>query len=79
MFTSIISGIQQLNIGTRVMYCLFVLMIQSYRFVDVHYQLVPYLLTTGSHAMETKSSSITPLAKHDSFLEKVSNLYYLGR
>ena len=41
------------------------------RFVDVHYQLVPYLLTTGSHAMETNTSSITPLAKHNSFIEKV--------
>lgn len=41
------------------------------RFVDVHYQLVPYLLTTGSHAMDSNTSSITPLAKHNSFIEKV--------
>jgi alpha-glucosidase (family GH31 glycosyl hydrolase) len=41
------------------------------KFVDVHYQLVPYLLTTGSHAMDTNTSSITPLAKHNSFIEKL--------
>lgn len=33
--------------------------------------LVPYLLSTGSKAYETGSSSITPLAKHKNFIEKV--------
>ena len=47
-----------------------------HRFVDVHYQLVPYLLTTGSNAMETGTSSITPLAKHENFIEKVGRAYY---
>jgi alpha-glucosidase (family GH31 glycosyl hydrolase) len=42
-----------------------------YRVVDVHYQLVPYLLTTGSHAMETGTSSITPLVKHENFIDKI--------
>lgn len=35
-----------------------------FSFVDIHYQLVPYLLTTGSHAIETNTSSIKPLARH---------------
>ena len=42
------------------------------RFVDTHYQLVPYLLSTGAEAFETNSSSITPLANHESFVDKVS-------
>lgn len=42
-----------------------------YRFVDAHYQLVPYFLTTGSEALETNTSSITPLANHDNFIHKV--------
>jgi len=33
---------------------------------------VPYLLTTGSEAFENNKSSITPLAKHNSFIEKVT-------
>ncbi|XP_065826338.1 alpha-glucosidase 2-like isoform X2 [Oscarella lobularis] len=33
------------------------------RYVNVHLSLVPYLLTVGSHAMETNTSAITPLAK----------------
>ena len=37
----------------------------------MHYQLVPYLLTTGSEAFENNKSSITPLAKHNNFIEKV--------
>jgi hypothetical protein len=41
------------------------------KFVDIHYQLVPYLLTTGSRAIETGISSIMPVAKHDSFIEKL--------
>ena len=41
------------------------------RFVDVHYQLIPYFLTTGSRALESNTSAILPLAKHDSFIEKV--------
>ena len=39
--------------------------------MDVHYQLVPYLLTTGSEAFQNNKSSITPLAKHNNFIEKV--------
>jgi len=45
--------------------------VMLYRFVDAHYQLVPYFLTTGSEALETNTSSITPLAKHDNFINKV--------
>ncbi|XP_064406980.1 alpha-glucosidase 2-like [Halichondria panicea] len=41
------------------------------RFVTVHYEIGPYLLTTGTEAFETKRSSITPLAKHDSFINKI--------
>ena len=41
------------------------------RFVNVHYELVPYLLTTGTEAYENQRSSITPLAKHDSIVDKV--------
>eukprot|EP00731_Ephydatia_muelleri_P029081 Em0020g725a len=40
-------------------------------FVDTHYQLVDYLLTTGTEAFETNTSSITPLAKHSSFIDKL--------
>ena len=46
-----------------------------YRFVDIHYRLVPYLLTTGSHALENGKSSITPLADHSNFIEKVPTMY----
>lgn len=49
-----------------------------YRFVDVHYQLVPYLLTTGSEAYENGRSSLSPLAKHDSFIDKVIQSITLG-
>ena len=45
--------------------------VMLYRFVDAHYQLVPYFLTTGSEALETNTSSITPLANHDNFINKV--------
>ena len=38
----------------------------------MHYQLVPYLLTTGSEAFENNKSSITPLAKHNNFINKVT-------
>ena len=48
--------------------------ISIYRFVDTHYQLVDYLLTTGTEAFETNTSSITPLAKHSSFIDKVHAL-----
>ena len=41
------------------------------RFVSIHYALVPYLLSTGSSALESNSSSILPLAKHDSFIDKL--------
>ena len=50
------------------LYCNFFI----YRFVDTHYQLVPYLLTTGAEAFETNTSSITPLASHESFVDMVS-------
>lgn len=40
----------------------------------MHYQLVPYLLTTGSEAYENGRSSLSPLAKHDSFIDKVITL-----
>ena len=33
-----------------------------------------YLLTTGTEAFETNTSSITPLAKHSSFIDKVHML-----
>ena len=49
------------------------------RFVDTHYQLVPYLLTTGAEALEANSSSITPLASHESFVDKVSIIVYTAR
>lgn len=32
------------------------------RFVDTHYQLVPYLLDNGAAAMDNNVSAITPLA-----------------
>ena len=41
------------------------------RFEDIHSQLVPYLLTIGSFALEHGTSAIRPLAKHDSWLNKV--------
>ena len=44
----------------------------SHRFVTAHYELVPYLLTTGTEAYEQGVSSITPLARHQSFIDKVS-------
>lgn len=47
--------------------------VMLYRFVDAHYQLVPYFLTTGSEALETNTSSITPLAKHENFINKVQD------
>lgn len=42
--------------------------------MTAHYEMVPYLLTTGAEAFDKKISSITPLAKHDNFIEKVSTL-----
>ena len=33
--------------------------------------LVPYLLSVGAGAYENGASSITPLAKHDDFIDKV--------
>ena len=44
------------------------------RFVTAHYEMVPYLLTTGAEAFDKRRSSITPLAKHNNFIEKVSGL-----
>ena len=41
------------------------------RFEDIHSQLVPYFLTIGSFAYEHGTSTIRPLAKHDSWLNKV--------
>lgn len=41
------------------------------RFVTAHYEIVPYLLTTGTEAFEKRVSSITPLAKHQSFIDKI--------
>eukprot|EP01147_Barroeca_monosierra_P009809 gene9809-2002_t len=49
---------------------------QVYRhFVDIHYSLVPYLLTTGSEALESGKSSISPLAQHETFIEKFIDLF----
>ena len=31
------------------------------KFVEAHYELVPYLLTTGTKAFESGTSSITPM------------------
>ncbi|XP_062507838.1 alpha-glucosidase 2-like [Corticium candelabrum] len=41
------------------------------KYVSAHLMLMPYLLATGSKAYETRSSSITPLAKHDTFIHKL--------
>ena len=41
------------------------------RYVDIHYQLVPYLLSTGTNAYYNKKSSLTPLAAYQNFIEKV--------
>ena len=38
-------------------------------FVDTHYTLNPYLLTVGSNALENGTSSLTPLAPHDSVID----------
>ena len=43
------------------------------RLVNVHYQLLDYLLTTGSDAFDKHKSSITPQARHENFLEKVKH------
>ena len=55
-------------------------------YVNIHYQLVPYLLTTGSDALENNRSSLTPLAKHESYIDRLVDLfepatyaYLLGR
>ena len=45
------------------------------RFVDTHYKLVPYFLTIGAFAMEHGTSAITPLAKHEDFIDKVRNYH----
>jgi len=41
------------------------------RYVDIHYQLIPYLLTIGSNAYYNKKSSLIPLAAYQNFIEKV--------
>ena len=51
--------------------CMYSISIVAYRFVDIHYELVSYLLTTGTEALENGGSSIIPLAKHDNFIRKV--------
>lgn len=40
-------------------------------FVDIHYSLVPYLLTVGTNAIETGTSSMHPLVPHQSEWEIV--------
>ena len=56
-----------------VMYVFFFIFnfIINFSFVDIHIQLVDYLLTIGSDALKNGISSIRPLAKHDNFIEKV--------
>ena len=41
------------------------------RAVDDHYQLVPYFLTIGADALKKGTSAMIPLAKHESFIDKV--------
>ena len=45
--------------------------------MDIHYQLVPYLLSTGSNAYYKGKSSLTPLAVHQNFIEKVTKFMYM--
>ena len=45
-------------------------LVSGRKFVNVHYSLVPYFLTVGSEAMETGTSSLNPLAPHETFIEK---------
>ena len=47
------------------------LFVLAARFEDIHRQLVPYFLTIGSFAIEHGTSAIRPLAKHDSWPDKV--------
>nr|WNS50071.1 alpha-glucosidase [Halisarca dujardinii] len=46
------------------------------KLVDDHYQLIPYFLTIGSEALRKGTSSIHPLAKHDSFINKAIDLFH---
>ena len=45
------------------------------RAVDDHYQLVPYFLTIGADALKKGTSAMIPLAKHESFIDKVHTIY----
>ena len=45
--------------------------------MDIHYQLVPYLLSTGSKAYYNGKSSLTPLAAHQNFIEKVTKFMHM--
>jgi hypothetical protein len=50
--------------------------VQVYRrFVDIHYSLGSYLLAIGSAALENGTSSLQPLAPHQSFIDKVGRGY----
>ena len=44
------------------------------RAVDDHYQLIPYFLTIGADALKKGTSAMIPLAKHESFIDKVHTI-----
>jgi alpha-glucosidase (family GH31 glycosyl hydrolase) len=46
------------------------------KLVDDHYKLVPYFLTIGADALKKGTSAMTPLAKHESFIEKAIDLFH---
>ena len=54
-----------------------VIILSLHRYVDIHYQLVPYLLSTGSNAYYNGKSSLTPLAAHQNFIDKVTKFMHM--
>ncbi len=39
--------------------------------MNIHYALIPYFLSVGAAALEAGTSSLVPLAKHDSFIDRL--------
>ena len=47
------------------------------RYEDMHSQLVPYFLTVGSYAYDHGTSALHPLAKHESWIDKVKSCMFV--
>lgn len=68
---------ETLNIYKK--YCwleIFLCLIVCFSFVDIHYKMAAYLLSFGTTALETNTSTIIPLAPHQSFIDKVYPLFF---